>query len=109
PRRCGIKIPEYWHRLSLRSRGQRPCNYCAAEKLDEFPPFHGIYSLLAENHLAKSLIRSWTESYAPHCSRTRELMSALGHKQTSEHAQSMSALPPKADIGTAREPGPLSL
>jgi hypothetical protein len=28
-------------------------------------------------------------------------MSALGHKQTSEHVQSMSALPPKADIADA--------
>ena len=27
-----------------------------------------------------------------------QLMSALGQKQTSEHVQSMSALPPKADI-----------
>ena len=27
-------------------------------------------------------------------------MSALGQKQTSAHFQSMSALPPKADIGT---------
>src|SRR5262249_40458584 len=27
-------------------------------------------------------------------------MSALGQKQTSEHVRSMSALPPKADIGT---------
>ena len=27
-------------------------------------------------------------------------MSALGQKQTSRHSQSMSALPPKADIGT---------
>ena len=27
-------------------------------------------------------------------------MSALGQKRTSEHVQSMSALPPKADIGT---------
>ena len=27
-------------------------------------------------------------------------MSALGQKQTSRHFQSMSALPPKADIGT---------
>jgi hypothetical protein len=27
-------------------------------------------------------------------------MSALGQKQTSERVQSMSALPPKADIGT---------
>ena len=27
-------------------------------------------------------------------------MSALGHKRTSDHVQSMSALPPKADIET---------
>jgi len=27
-------------------------------------------------------------------------MSALGQKRTSEHVQSMSALPPEADIGT---------
>src|SRR6516225_325960 len=32
------------HRRLLRSRGQRPCNYRAAEKPDEFPPPHGIYS-----------------------------------------------------------------
>src|SRR5262245_64613546 len=30
------------------------------------------------------------------------LMSALGQKQTSEHVQSMSALPPKADIAVLR-------
>jgi hypothetical protein len=32
-------------------------------------------------------------------------MSALGQKRTSQHLQLMSALPPKADIGT----GPVSL
>ena len=30
----------------------------------------------------------------------RPVMSALGQKQTSEHVRRMSALPPKADIGT---------
>src|SRR5262249_51414573 len=30
-------------------------------------------------------------------------MSALGQKRTSEHVQSMSALPPKADIGSERQ------
>ena len=30
----------------------------------------------------------------------RDQMSALGQKQTSGHVRSMSALPPKADIGT---------
>ena len=32
----------------------------------------------------------------------QDRMSALGHKRTSEHVQSMSALPPIADIGTQR-------
>ena len=35
---------DHRHRRLLRSRGQRPCNYRAAEKPDEFPPPHGIYS-----------------------------------------------------------------
>jgi hypothetical protein len=30
----------------------------------------------------------------------KEGISALGHKRTSDHVQSMSALPPKADIET---------
>src|SRR5262249_62262818 len=33
-------------------------------------------------------------------SRKRHLMSALGQKRTWPHVRSMSALPPKADIGT---------
>ena len=33
-------------------------------------------------------------------SKIRPLMSALGQKQTSAHVRVMSALPPKADIGT---------
>jgi len=31
-------------------------------------------------------------------------MSALGHKQTSEHDRVMSALPPKADIKATHRP-----
>src|SRR5262249_25448454 len=34
------------------------------------------------------------------CNRRNPPMSALGHKRTLGHVQSMSALPPKADIGT---------
>jgi len=34
------------------------------------------------------------------CAIRRSAMSALGQKQTSQHVRSMSALPPKADIGT---------
>src|SRR6516165_793783 len=55
---------------------------------------------LAENRLRESLIRSSSEGYALHCSRTRELMSALGQKRTFCIALPMSALPPKADIET---------
>src|SRR5262249_49579332 len=58
------------------------------------------FTPLAENHLRKSLIRSSSESYAPHRSRTRELMSAMVQKRTSRYLQAMSALPPKADIRT---------
>jgi hypothetical protein len=36
-----------------------------------------------------------------HGSNPEPLMSALGQKQTSEHVQLMSALPPKADINDA--------
>jgi hypothetical protein len=37
-----------------------------------------------------------------HGSKPEPLMSALGQKRTSEHVRGMSALPPKADIGSAR-------
>jgi hypothetical protein len=80
--RCSIEITDHRHRRLLRSRRQRPCNYRAAKKPDEFPPPHGIYSL-AENHLSESLIRSSSESYAPHRSKIGGgLMSALCQKQT---------------------------
>jgi len=35
-----------------------------------------------------------------HGSNPEPLMSALGHKRTLKHVRLMSALPPKADIGT---------
>jgi len=38
--------------------------------------------------------------YLRHTSKGGSPMSALGHKQTSRAAGEMSALPPKADIGT---------
>ena len=82
----------------LRARRQRPCNYRAAEKPDEFPPYHGIYSL-AENHLRESLIRSWSGRYAPHRSRTPEPMSASGQNQTLWHIGMMSAFPPAISDG----------
>src|SRR6516162_3207164 len=41
-------------------------------------------------------------------SKIRPPMSALGQKQTSELVQPMSALPPKADIGTRPRPVPFS-
>jgi len=95
--RTAIEGSNHRHRRLLRARGQRPCNYTGAEKPDEFPPPHGIYSL-AENHLPESLIRSSSESHAPRCSKKRALMSAMGQKRTSGHDQIMSVLPPKADI-----------
>jgi len=35
-----------------------------------------------------------------HSSNRKARMSAMGQKQTSEQVRAMSALPPKADIGT---------
>src|SRR5262249_12398026 len=61
PRRCGN---QGMHRLLLRLSGQRPCNYRAGEKPDEFPPPHGIYSRGREPP-SVSLIRSSSERYAP--------------------------------------------
>src|SRR5215472_17552431 len=56
------------------------------------------FTPLAENHLRKSLIRSSSESYVPHCIRVGRPMSALGHKRTLKRLHPMSAIPPKADM-----------
>src|SRR5262249_48507636 len=42
----------------------------------------------------------WGSGVSLHGSNPEPLMSGLGQKQTSRHLQPMSALPPKADIGT---------
>src|SRR5262249_54219901 len=42
----------------------------------------------------------WAYRFTDNRSSSSEPMSALGQKQTSRHLQPMSALPPKADIGT---------
>jgi hypothetical protein len=40
----------------------------------------------------------WGGFTAVHCSKARQFMSALGHKQTYAVQKGMSALPPKADM-----------
>src|SRR5262249_4207482 len=45
-------------------------------------------------------LAKWGSGVSLHGSSPEPLMSALGQKQTSGHLRSMSALPPKADIGT---------
>jgi hypothetical protein len=42
----------------------------------------------------------WGSGIKLHCSSREPLMSALGHKRTFRSFRPMSALPPKADIGT---------
>jgi hypothetical protein len=42
----------------------------------------------------------WGSGVSLHGSNPDPLMSALGQKQTLQHVRTMSALPPKADIGT---------
>jgi hypothetical protein len=54
--------------------------------------FFFITSSCSSRGTHESLVNSWKEN--------KGHMSALGQKQTSRHFQSMSALPPKADIGT---------
>jgi hypothetical protein len=44
--------------------------------------------------------RNWRVQLRLHSSNFEPLMSALGHKRTLKHVRLMSALPPKADIGT---------
>ena len=43
-------------------------------------------------------LAKWGSGVSLHGSNPEPFMSALGQKRTSEHIQSMSALPPKADI-----------
>src|SRR5215469_12765404 len=52
-------------------------------------------------HYSRDLRQAkWGSGSSLHGSNLEPLMSALGQKRTSEHFRSMSALPPKADIGT---------
>ena len=75
----------------------------AADKCDEFPSPHGFAH--AKDHLGyERNITFWMKNFGwrivPFVTPKRAApMSALGQKQTSELVRSMSALPPKADIG----------
>jgi hypothetical protein len=52
------------------------------------------------DYIRDLLPTKWGSGVSLHGSNPEPLMSALGQKQTSELVQPMSALPPKADIGT---------
>jgi hypothetical protein len=54
------------------------------------------FSPQAENHLCKSLIRSSSESYAPHCSKEGAPMSAMGQSRRFACAGRLSVLSPIA-------------
>src|SRR5262249_61931593 len=61
---------------------------------EELSPPHGLI-LRPRAHTTTLLI-----GCVVHHSKLQQLMSALGHKRTFSSAIAMSALPPKADIGT---------
>src|SRR5262249_38587596 len=81
----------------LRRRCHGPRCRCANDKRDE----------LAPPHLPSP--RSELASYGSNrqtgarLDRVPPVMSALGHKRTLAHVRSMSALPPKADIGNSHD------
>ena len=75
-------------RWLLRARRERPSSRRAADKCDEFASLHR----LALPYHAVGRIVHHGNFWLP--------MSALGQKRTFEYVRAMSALPPKADIGT---------
>jgi hypothetical protein len=83
---------------SLRASYERPCSRNPTNKRYEFPPSHYLTQSTGRGIVAGSTGRqevAWSGS----------AMSALGQKRTSQGVGGMSALPPKADIRTARHCG----
>src|SRR5262249_56048643 len=74
---------------------QGPYKCSAGEKLDEFPPPHGLPSGRGFHTLA----HQGGEVFVQY-SKISDPMSALGHKRTFMEVCMMSALPSKADIRT---------
>jgi hypothetical protein len=55
-------------------------------------------TLILTNYIRDLRLTKWGSGVSLHSSNPKPLMSALGQKRTLKHLQSMSALPPKADI-----------
>ena len=95
--RRAAKKTKHWYRRLLPASCKRPSDSHAIEKGDELASPHGAFPLLG-------LGQQSTTSILERCglvqdSKINSPMSALGQKQTWPHVRSMSALPPKADIG----------
>src|SRR5262249_35751629 len=78
----------------LRMRRDRPSSRRAGQTGDEIASPHRRCP-----YRMQYTSTSW-DNYGAARVPAKGLMSALGQKQTSQHLQPMSALPPKADIGT---------
>jgi hypothetical protein len=95
--------PDYREHWLLRTRYDRACGRNSYD-FNEIAPSHclpqgsGITPAMTDYSRDLRLAK-WGSGASLHGSNPEPLMSALGQKQTSKHAQSMSALPPKADIG----------
>jgi hypothetical protein len=82
----------------LRVRDERPRSDGVANKCND-PAASWLRP--AEDSIGyKKNITFWVGNCAVRYTKRTARMSALGQKQTSRHLQPMSALPPKADIGT---------
>ena len=77
----------------FRASGERPSSRCDADKRDEIASPHRL-------PLKQRLLPYHADECMLHHGKFGSPMSALGQKQTSQRIRSMSALPPKADIGT---------
>src|SRR5262249_47935310 len=90
--RLSSKQTDYWHCRLLRARRERPCRRSATHQSYEFPsPHRAPRPRITAYHIASGVVRH---------SKSGRRMSALGQKQTWQRLLLMSALPPKADIGT---------
>jgi len=98
---------DYWSRGLLRVYGERPCRPRADDCFDEIASSHsltqgiGLHRLSLATRLQQGFVTGEI-GLGGQCARSnpKPLMSALGHKRTSRCLSAMSALPPKADIGT---------
>jgi hypothetical protein len=89
----------------LRAGGERPCNGRTSYDFDEIAASHYSPQSSGARRLPADYIRDlrpaeWGLAFILRGNNPQDQMPALGQKRTFECVHAMSALPPKADIGT---------